>query len=104
MPVDWDLAGSRPRYFNVENYLEKNLAICHTSADHPPIYLEYGMALGDPIFEGDRAFALNVYQVVVWQTLKRKLDAQGVEAHPNYSGSDTMYPSEYTFFIGKLVN
>ena len=74
------------------------------SADHPPIYLEYGIALGDPIFEGDRAFALNVHQVVFWQTLKRKIDAQGVEAHPNYSYSDTMYPSEDTFFIGKLAN
>ena len=94
MPADWDLPGSRQRYFDVESYLEKNLAICHTPADHPPIYLEYGMALGDPIFEGDRAFALNVHQVVFWQTLKRKLDALGVEAHLNYSGSDTMYPSD----------
>jgi hypothetical protein len=84
--------------------MEKNLDICHASADHSPIYLEYGMALGDPIVEGDRTFALNVHQVVFWQTLKRKLDAQGVEAHPNYSGSDTMYPSDDTFFIGKLVN
>ena len=104
MPADWDLPGSRQRYFNVENYLEKNLAICHTSADHPPIYMKYGMALGDPISEGDRTTALNVHQVVFWQTLKRKLDALGVEAHPKYLGSDTMYPSEDTFFIGKLVN
>ena len=66
--------------------------------------MEYGMALGDPIPEGDRTIALNVRRAVFWKTLKRKLDALGLEAHPNYSGSDTMYPSEDTFFIGKLVN
>jgi|GEM_PF-3755163 len=66
--------------------------------------MEYGMALGDPIPEGDRTIALNVHRAVFWKTLKRKLDALRLEAHPNYSGSDTMYPSEDTFFIGKLVN
>tara|TARA_B100000900_G_scaffold306338_1_gene264977 strand:- start:2403 stop:2609 length:207 start_codon:yes stop_codon:yes gene_type:complete len=62
MPVDWDLPGRRQRYFNVENYLERNLAIGHPSADDPPFYMEYGMALGDPISEGDRAIALNVHK------------------------------------------
>ena len=83
MPVHWDLPVIRQRYFNVENYLEKNLAICQTTVDDLPTYMEYGVALGDPIPEGDRTIALNVHQVVFWQTLKRKLNEQGVDAHLN---------------------
>ena len=63
MPADWDLPGSRQRYFDVESYLEKNSAICHRSADHRPTYMEYEMVLGDPIPEGDRTIALNVHEV-----------------------------------------
>ena len=104
MPFDWDLPRIRQKYLNVENYLEKNLAICHASVDDPPTYMEYGLGLGDPIPEGDRTIAWKVYHVVFGQTLKSKLDALGVEAHLNYPGSATMYPSEATFFIGKFGN
>ncbi len=81
---------------------KKISAINHVSADDPPTYMNYGMAPGDPIPEGDRATGWKVHHVIFGMTLKEKLDALGVEAHLNYPGADTKYQSPGDFFIAKF--
>ena len=81
---------------------DKVSVISHVSADDPPTYMNYGMAPGDPIPEGDRATAWKVHHVIFGVTLKEELDALGVEAHLNYPNADSKYKSEAAFFIDKF--
>jgi len=81
---------------------EKISVINLVSADDPPTYMNYGMAPGDPIPEGDRATAWKVHHVIFGVTLKEKLDALGVEVHLNYPNADSKYKSEAAFFIDKF--
>ncbi len=81
---------------------EKVSVINHVTADDPPTYMNYGMAPGDSIPEGDRATSWKVHHVIFGVTLKEKLDALGVENHLNYPNADSKYKSEADFFIDKF--
>lgn len=64
--------------------------------------MNYRMAPGDPIPEGDRATGWKVHHVTFGLTLKKKLDALGIEGHLNYPDADSKYDSEAAFFIDKF--
>jgi acetyl esterase len=81
---------------------KKISVINHVSADDPPTYMNYRMAPGDPIPEGDSATTWKVHHVIFGVTLKEKLDALGVEVHLNNPNADSKYKSEAAFFIDKF--
>ena len=81
---------------------EKISAINLASADDPPTYMSYRMAPGDPIPEGDQATGWKVHHVTFGITLKKKLEALGVENYLNYPRADSKYKSEAAFFIDKF--
>ena len=86
----------------IASIAEKISAINLASADDPPTYMSYRMAPGDPIPEGDRATSWKVHHVTFGITLKKKLDALGVENYLHYPSADSKYTSEAVFFIDKL--
>ena len=64
--------------------------------------MSYRMAPGDPIPEGDQATGGKVHHVTFEITLKKKLEALGVENYLNYPRADSKYKSEAAFFIDKF--
>ena len=78
-------------------------ALSLISKDDPPIFMSYGMKPDDPVPTGAKASGWKVHHVIFGITLKKKLDALGVEADLQYPGAATKYGSREKFLIQKLT-
>ena len=89
--------------YKIQKIIREISPITHVSEDDPPIYMQYGMALGSPIPEDiteRRSWAL--HHVIFGYTLKARLNALGIEADLDCPGSESRYKSIPEFFISNL--
>lgn len=87
----------------MQNLIRELSPITYLTADDPPVYMEYYMALDSPIPEDEnqrKTWAL--HHVIFGYTLKARLGALGIESDLNCPGSASKFKSIPEFFINKL--
>ncbi|MFC2124056.1 alpha/beta hydrolase fold domain-containing protein [Bacteroidota bacterium] len=79
--------------------------VTHISANDPPIYMEYEMALDSQIPEDislRKSWAL--HHVIFGYTLMGRMRALNIESHLNCPGAESAYQSIPEFFIAKMLD
>lgn len=77
--------------------------INHLTKDDPPIFMRYKQNPADPVPDDPKkASGWSVHHVQFGITLKKKMDALGIEADLKYPDAETTYESEADFFIKKF--
>ncbi len=79
--------------------------ITHLSADDPPIYMEYDMALDSHIpADKTKRKPWALHHVIFGYTLKARMGGLGIESDLNCPGTESKYKSIPEFFMSKLID